>query len=458
MKPRLHDDQTTIFAVASPPGRGMRGIVRLSGPDAWSCVEPLLVAGEPVRPRYFEERKLRLPLLEAKVPVSLAWLPGPRSYTREDMVEVHTFGSPVLLSTICDALLANGAELAEPGEFTRRSFLNGRIDLTRAEAVLNVIHSQNEIEHRLATEQLRGTLHERIRQRKEKLLYVCAFCEAAIDFSDQDIEVIDENWVEREIVEALEDVQNLLEEARSARPAAEGLRTLLVGRPNVGKSSLLNCLAGRGAAVVSRHPGTTRDVVDTAISIDGLRFRMRDTAGVRQAQDELEEEGIRRTRIALESADLVLFVMDGSEPLKEEDLRLAAHLEVPGTLLVLNKVDLPLKAALDDLPESIRRLPAVKVSALTGEGREELFHCMTSAVENGISSGQSFLINTRQRGCLMSCAESLRAAQETVSSGEGLEFIAVDLREALNHFGELVGEVVTDDILGVIFSQFCIGK
>ena len=458
--PAFRADAETILAVASPPGHASRGIIRISGPDAWPAVAGLLEPPDTPPPRGLTQRALRLPLLPVPVPASIAWMPGPKSYTRENVVELHSFGSPVLLSLICDALLETGARIAGPGEFTRRAFLNGRIDLTQAEAVLGLIHAQNEAEHRQAFEHLRGALHERVLKRKEALVRVCAFCEAAIDFSDQDLEVLDAEWVENEITDAISDVEMLLAESRLARPPEEGLRTLLIGRPNVGKSSLLNCLAERRAALVSEFPGTTRDVVRATLSHGGRSFILLDTAGVRDAVDNTESASVGRARDAIRSAGLVLFVVDGSQSLNEEDRRIASEVAAQDPLLVVNKCDLPAAAILSHLPGALAEAAPVVVSAKTGAGRETLLERMAAAVSLGGGGGaaHAFMVNSRQRGCLMGAAERLRAALESAQTHAGLEFIALDLREALDQLGEVVGEVITDDLLDVIFSQFCIGK
>ncbi len=453
-----HGRGTTILAVASPPGKAPRGILRVSGPDAWGSVASLLDDPDQPPPRGYVERNVHLDIIQNSTPARIAWMPGPGSYTREDVVEIHTYGSPVLLSMISDALQARGVYLAGPGEFTRRAFLNGRIDLTQAEAVLSLIHAQDETAHRQAYEHLRGTLYERILQHKEGLVRVCAFAEAAIDFSDQDIEVIDHEWVTGEIRLALSGVTKLLDESREAPLAKEGVRTLLAGRPNVGKSSLLNRLVGSDTAIVSSIAGTTRDVVEGRIVHGGIQFILRDTAGVRQTQDELESAGVERTMDTARSADLILFIMDASQPGTDEDIQLATELSEGLILPVLNKCDLDQKLKLDSLPDLTDR-GAIKVSAATGEGIQNLIGEMVDMVEsNSVVAGPAFTVNSRQRGCLIRAQDSLARALESAGTGESLEFLSMDLRDALDQLGEVVGEVITDDLLDVIFSEFCIGK
>lgn len=399
-------------------------------------------------------------MVPADVPADLVWMPGPGSYTSEDLAELHTFGSPVLLSALCEALSAQGARLAGPGEFTRRAFLNGRIDLTRAEAVRALIHAQDEAEHRRAFEHLAGAVHERILAAKATLTRVCAFCEAAIDFSDQDLEAIEPEWVARELAAARQNVRDLLVASSDTRVAVEGLRVLIIGKPNVGKSTLLNCLAGQERALVTEFPGTTRDLVEARLEHRGLTFILRDSAGLRESRDRIEAEGIGRARDALRSADLIVFVVDGSRPISPEDLEIAGAITSRNVLPVINKSDLPPVAGVEELPSPIALLRPLLMSAKTGAGRDLLLDRMADHVESAAAAPQahSFQVNARQRGCLMRAAESLERALDAARSEEGLELVAVDLRDALGHLGEVVGETVTDDLLDLIFAEFCIGK
>jgi len=394
------------------------------------------------------------------VPADLIWMPGPGSYTSEDLAELHTFGSPLLLSAICEALSTQGARLASPGEFTRRAFLNGRIDLTRAEAVRALIHAQDEAEHRRAFEHLAGAVHQRILGAKRTLTRVCAFCEAGIDFSDQDLEVVEPAWVESEIAAALQNVRDLLAPSGDTRVVAEGIRVLIVGKPNVGKSTLLNCLSGQERALVTEIPGTTRDIVEGRLEHRGLTFALRDSAGLRDSRDWVEAEGIGRARDALRSADLIVFVVDGSRPVSSEDLEIADEITSRNVLPVINKSDLPQVARVEELPSQITAAAPLLMSAKTGAGRELLLDRMVERVEGAAAGPQahSFQVNARQRDCLMRAAESLERALGVSGSEDGLELLAVDLRDALGHLGEVVGETVTDDLLHLIFSEFCIGK
>jgi tRNA modification GTPase len=385
--------------------------------------------------------------------VLLTVMRAPRTYTREDVVEINCHGGMVPMRRVLGLALRYGARLAEPGEFTKRAFLNGRIDLLQAEAALDIIRARTEESERLALEQLGGALSARINGLRERLLGACAHLEACIDFPEEEIEPASSEEIKGDIAGMVDEIASLAGSYEEGRFYREGLRAAIAGRPNVGKSSLLNALLQRDRAIVTEMPGTTRDVIEEHININGLPLRVMDTAGIRQAHDMAEEEGVRRTLRAIEDADLLMGVVDGSVPLRDGDMELFERMKGRHSIVVVNKADLP-QAGLE-LPGGI---PAFRVSAKTGEGlaalKEGIF---SSCMKTGGRAEGVIVTNLRHKIALDSSGRALRAALAAIET-EPLEIAAMELREALDSLGEIVGAVTTEDILQKIFSDFCIGK
>ncbi|RME94055.1 MAG: tRNA uridine-5-carboxymethylaminomethyl(34) synthesis GTPase MnmE, partial [Verrucomicrobia bacterium] len=381
----------------------------------------------------------------------------PHSYTGEDTVEISCHGGLLPARLILQALLAAGARHAEPGEFTRRAFLNGRLDLAQAEAVADLIHARTELALAAAQEQLAGALSRRVHAIRDELLQALAHLEAHIDFPEEDI---DPDTTDR-LLERLEagrrGIEELLSTAREGRLLRQGIRAALVGRVNAGKSSLLNRLLGRDRAIVSELPGTTRDTIEETANIRGLPIVLVDTAGLRDAEHPVEAEGIQRTRRTLEAAELILHVVDASEPFSPEEEAWIQTAPGRPRLLVLNKADLPRRCQPPAIP-GVRR--TVEVSCLTGEGIEELKEAIQEVVWSGGVHAEAVevAINARHQDALRRARESLEMAAGALTQGLSPELVAVDLRAALSALGEIVGEVTTDELLDSIFSRFCIGK
>jgi tRNA modification GTPase len=447
----------TIVAIATPPGRGGIGVVRLAGPEARTIAcsmlrlkhEPAVghaVFGEVIEPATGER------IDEAVV----TFFAKPHSYTADDVIEISAHGAPVVLRHIVELATAGGARLAEPGEFTMRAFLNGRIDLTQAEAVRDLIESQTLYQAKVAAQQLEGSLSRRLQPIKRKLVELVAVMEAGIDFAEDDVSVLPAP----EILSRLEEVQNPLELLRKSfaygKIVHEGLTLAIVGRPNVGKSSLFNCLVERERAIVTATPGTTRDLVTETVALGGIPIKLVDTAGIRHSIDEAESIGIRKSYEALSEADLVLVVLDSSEEISAEDREL---LEVGGkrhALAVANKSDL----ARDGQPD----LPWMKVfrtSAITGSGIDALRAAILEEVAGHSVRGEQetgFLTNIRHQRLVEESLNCLEAAAHAVKRTIPHEMIMLDLYGALRPLDAITGETTTDDILNLIFSSFCIGK
>jgi tRNA modification GTPase len=445
----------TIAAISTPPGRGGIGIVRLSGPEARAIVEPLLKLRHPLAPtraRFAEiiDTESNEVLDEAVV----IYFECPNSYTAEDIVEIAAHGSPVLLDYLLRACIANGARLAEPGEFTQRAFLAGRLDLTQAEAVHDLIESTTLHQARIAAQQLGGALSRQIAPIKEKLIHLIASLEAGIDFAEDDIDLLPASQITAQI-EAVQAPLRALEQTFSyGRIVRDGFTLAIVGRPNAGKSSLFNRLIERDRAIVTAAPGTTRDLVTERVSLEGIPLELIDTAGLRDAIDEAETLGIAKSREAMAEADLVLLVLDATTQLHPEDeAAIAAHTTRP-LLIAFNKHDLAPNTSLADHTH-----PIIQTSALTGEGLPELRRAILTLITTGAPSTETALLtNLRQQQAVSTSLAGLTRAHQAVANAIPHEMILLDLYDSLQSLDTLTGTTTTDDILHLIFSTFCIGK
>ena len=384
---------------------------------------------------------------------------SPRSYTTEDVVEIHCHGSPFIMRRILDLVLSEGARLAETGEFTQRAFLHGRIDLTQSEAVLDLVHAGSEIGSTLAVQQLQGKLYNAIEGVKKQVVATASLIEASIEFPEEEVDFVHRDECLRQIKQACEDLEKLLVHADLGLRFREGFSVALIGKPNVGKSSLLNRLLRDQRAIVTNVPGTTRDYIEESIQINGVAFRLTDTAGIRNTKDLIESEGIRQSRNVLSRSDLVLLILDAGEKLNDEDLVLIRDIEKNKTINVINKVDL-LSGREPDWLKEISGIESVFVSAKTGKGCDELeSRLYDKATLSGIPhKDEIWITNRRQQQAAERALESLKKAEQGLEMSKGEEFVAVDLRSCLNALGDIVGQTTPDDLLGQIFSKFCIGK
>jgi len=445
----------TIVAISTPPGRGGIGIVRLSGPRSLDIALPLLkLRGdlEPARARFAE---IVDPETQSKLDeVVVTYFARPNSYTGEDIVEIAAHGSPVILDLLVQQSLAAGARLAHPGEFTERAFLSGRIDLTQAEAVRDLIESQTLYQARVAAQQMGGSLSRRIKPIKQSLIGLIAVLEAGIDFAEDDVDVAPDALITARIDGITAPLAQLARSFEQGRIVHSGLALAIVGRPNVGKSSLFNRLVERERAIVTAMPGTTRDLVTEKVAIGGIPIELVDTAGLREAVDEAESIGIRKSREALADADLVLVVLDSSAALSGEDMDLIASVADRRALIVCNKFDISDQLSMWQLADKAR---TIRTSALTGLGIDNLRSAILDLVR-GSGAGDGMLTNMRQHQAITSALESLEAANKAVSKKIPHEMLLLDLYAALRHMDSLTGETTPDDILNLIFSTFCIGK
>lgn len=449
----------TIAAVATPPGRGGIGVVRVSGPGALDVARALLRSSDAAA---FEANRAFVadvvsPDGEAIDHVVATCFHSPRSFTGEHTVEISCHGSPVVLELVLHAALRAGARLATPGEFTLRAFLNGRLDLTQAEAVRDLVDAQTGYQARRAQRQLRGELSRRLQPLKERLLDVIVHLESTVEFVEDEIEPESRSALSSELAAASADVRTLTRTYDLGRRISEGVSLAFVGPPNAGKSSLFNALLERERAIVTAIPGTTRDLVSETLVLGGLPFRLVDTAGLRDTHDEVERIGIDRTRGAMADADIVLVVLDASATTREAALVLLEETEGLRRVVVENKIDLVAGPRYGEI--SVSGAP-LRVSALTGEGIDVLRAAVLAVATEGgdLESTDILVTNARHHAILARASEHLDEARRALDEGLSEEFALVGLHAALGDLGELTGETAIDDILNRIFSTFCIGK
>lgn len=453
----------TIVAMATPPGRGGIGVVRVAGPEARAMVAPMLRLKTELEPGRAVFGELVEPCgagtlaREQRIDeVVVTFFQKPHSYTTDDIVEISAHGSPVVLRHIVELAIARGARLAEPGEFTMRAFQNGRIDLTQAEAVRDLIESQTLYQAKVAAQQLDGALSRRLQPIKQKLVELIARLEAGIDFAEDDVSVLPGE----EIVEQMAAVGAPLAELAATfgygKIVHEGLTLAIVGRPNVGKSSLFNRLVERERAIVTAMPGTTRDLISEIVAIGGIPVKLVDTAGMRRALDEAESIGIRKSLEALAEADLALVVLDCSQPATAEDRELLNQVAQRSAIVVENKCDLQSSCGGSaSSPQWVK----IRTSALKGEGIAELRREILRHIGGERGQAESgFLTNLRHQGLVRDALSALESAQTAVGKQIPHEMILLDLYNALRALDEITGATTTDDILNLIFSSFCIGK
>ncbi len=452
----MSPDQDTIAAIATPPGKGAISLIRVSGAGARPICEGLFrpASGDfaSIKPRYATFGTIVDADEQPVDEVLLTWFKGPRSYTGEDLIEISCHGGMLVTRAVLSQLLQAGARAATGGEFTQRAFFNGKMDLTQAEAVMDVISAQTELALRSANEQLQGQLGTEVERLRKELIGVIAHVEAFIDFPDEDIDPDTGEGLAGRIRELDAAISKLTATAHQGRILREGVRTVIAGAPNVGKSSLLNVLLGFDRAIVSEIAGTTRDTIEEVINLEGIPLRLIDTAGVRTATDQIEQEGIARAESQIADAELVLQVFDGSCSPQQNQRPLPIS-ESQSVVTILNKSDL---AEHPDWKES----EAIRVSCADRQGFENLTAAIINSLGVDTEEGghHAVAINARHQACLLKASAVLQEANTKLMTGESPEFIALELRSALSSIGEVIGHTDIEEILGEIFGAFCIGK
>lgn len=454
----------TIAAIATPPGEGAISIVRLSGDDAVTLADQVFkgkdltkVSSHTINYGHFIDPKTREIIDEVMVSV----LRAPKTFTREDTVEINCHGGIVPTNKILQVLLTNGARLAEPGEFTKRAFLHGRIDLAQAESVMDLIRAKTDRSMKAALNQLDGELSQLIKNLRQEILDVLAQVEVNIDYPEyDDVEEMTSKLLREKALDVCAKIEQLLVTARQGKILREGLATALVGRPNVGKSSLLNHLLHEDKAIVTDIAGTTRDVIEEYVNVLGVPLKLVDTAGIRETDDRVEKIGVERSRQALDRSDLVILLLNASEPLTTEDIELLQLTQDKKRIIVLNKMDLEPKLDLNELYQYVDKAEVLKTSVLKNEGIRELEEHIATLFYGGIENSQTTVLVTNARHIAL--LEQAKAALEAVLTGLDQELpvdlVQIDMTRAWELLGEITGDSYQDELLDQLFSQFCLGK
>lgn len=458
--------ENTIAAVATAFGEGGIGIVRISGPKAREILASIFRTVGNTNTKHIVNRRLTYghvvdPASGATIDEAMAvFMEAPSTYTREDVAEIQCHGSVISLSRTLELAIAQGARLAEPGEFTRRAFLNGRIDLSQAEAVIDVVRARSEAGYRLAQDQLEGRLSRTVRSMREDLQDLLVQMAVNLDYPDEDIEELAYETIEAALEANAARIDALLSTADTGRLVREGIRITIVGRPNVGKSSLMNALLGESRAIVTEIPGTTRDTIEESLQIKGIPVYLTDTAGIRATQDRIEQLGIEKSKEAFNKADLILFVVDASQPLEEEDLAIARHVGDRQAVVLLNKEDLGRRLVREELERILPRAAFIDTSVPLEKGLSELADAIAALVRGGKLAQQDSLLvaNARHKERLESANRSMEDALAMARQRAALDFIESDVRNAWEILGDILGEGVGEDIIDQVFQQFCLGK
>ena len=458
-------NRETIAAVSTPLGTGGIGIIRLSGPRAWPIARKLFIPHRPasrIKTHHLYLGWILDPTTHQFLDeVFLSYMAAPKTYTREDLVEINCHSGPLVLKKILNLVLNQGARLAEPGEFTLWAFLNGRIDLTQAEGVIELLQAQSDQALVQANKLLKGELQEKLVVIQDELLSLLAQLEAAIDFPEEELEIISpQAWNQQLDQQAIQPLEILIQAYEDGRIFREGINLVIVGKPNVGKSSLLNRLLQEERAIVTAIPGTTRDTIEEPLTIQGLPFRLIDTAGIHRAREEVEQAGIARSRQKMTEAHLVLLLLDRSSPLDEKDLALYEEIKDQPHFIILNKMDLPAGLKEQELLRTFPHDRRLTLSARTGEGLEALKNQVVEwfQKDHPLETAPALVPTLRQKIILEKALEALQEAHREMSQKVSAEFIAVNMQEALDQLGSLVGKATSEDVLEKIFGRFCIGK
>jgi len=455
----------TIVAISTPVGEGGIGIVRMSGKKALAISDKIFSSKNETKPSQFETYTTHYGHIidsssEIIDEIILTVMRAPKSYTKEDVVEINCHGGIVPLKKTLELVVSCGARIAEPGEFTRRAFLNGRIDLLQAEAVLDVIRAKTDAGLRAALSHLKGGLSGKIKEIKDEIMDFYAHIEASIDFPEEDIRIFNSIELSERIDAVLGGLEEMLETSQKGKLLREGISTVICGKPNVGKSTLMNAFLKENRVIVTHIPGTTRDVVEEVINIDGIPLRIADTAGIIEPANLIDKEGVERSRRRIKDADLVLLILDNSKKIGEKDKSIMNMVEDKKAIVVINKSDLAGSLNLNEIKKEMNGKEIIKISAINGTNLDNLEKAISNMIWNGkvLSGHEALITNVRHADALRKAYKGMQKAKGSLKKGLSPEFIAIDVKETLDALGRIIGETVTDDLLDRVFGEFCIGK
>lgn len=455
----------TIVAISTAMGNGGIGIIRMSGKESFKILEKIFkpknnklddIKGYSMKFGYIIDSETDEVIDE----VLVSFFKSPKSYTTENMCEINSHGGMIVQKLILEQCLKNGANLAEPGEFTKRAFLNGRIDLSQAESVIDLINSKTEKEAKASITQLEGRLSKKIEEIRRDLLDIMSDIEATIDYPEYDIEEVTNNRAIKELDSILEKLKALEESFETGKILKEGIKTIIIGKPNAGKSSLLNLVLDEERAIVSDIAGTTRDTIEEYINLKGIPLKLIDTAGIRDTSDKIEEIGVNKSIDLISKADLIISIFDNSKELEKEDYKILELIKNKNSIIVLNKTDLG-KHALDDKEEILNlQIPIIKMSAKLGDGIHELYDTINNMFNMGdIESDNSMVItNARHKNQIKKAEYNIKQSIDTIMQNLPIDIIGIYIKEALSDLGTITGQNVSEDIINEIFSKFCLGK
>ncbi|OSB07930.1 tRNA uridine-5-carboxymethylaminomethyl(34) synthesis GTPase MnmE [Paraclostridium bifermentans] len=454
----------TIAAIATAPGEGGIGIIRISGEKSLQVANDIFksVSGKKIE-EYNTRTLIYGHILDGEKTIDevlVAYMKGPNSYTTEDVIEINCHGGFISVKKILELVLSKDVRLADQGEFTKRAFLNGRIDLAQAEAIIDVINAKTEMAHTVAQSQLEGSLSKKIKDLRFGITEMLAHITVSIDFPDEDVEHITYNTLKEKSLELKKEINKLYDTAESGKILRDGLKTVIVGKPNVGKSSLLNAVLGENRAIVTDIPGTTRDVIEEFVNIKGIPLKIVDTAGIRETEDVVEKIGVEKSKEFFNSADLSIVVLDSSRELEIEDIEILEAVQPNKTIVLLNKTDLDQVIDIEKIKQFVDEKNIITISALQHEGIEKIHDKIEDMVFEGTVRNSSDLVvtNSRHKDALYKAKQSISDALTAIDSYMPLDFIEVDFKNIWDYLGYINGDTVTEDLLDTIFSNFCIGK
>ncbi len=456
-------EHDTIAAIATALGNSGINVIRISGDEALEIALNIFINKNNEKVKSFKNRYLTYGMIvdrDGKVidEVLVSFMQKPNTFTREDVIEINCHGGILSAKKILDLIMTYNCRMAEQGEFTKRAFLNGRIDLTQAEAIIDIINAKTQSSHEISVSHLEGRLSKQINELIDKIINLLANIEVNIDFPEYDEDVITINKVKEESINMLNKIETLINTADTGKIYKEGIKTLIIGKPNVGKSSLMNFLLNENRAIVTEIPGTTRDTIEEQVNINGIPLNIIDTAGIRKTEDEVEKIGVEKALNKINEADLIMMVLDSSKELEEEDIEILKLIENKKVIYIKNKTDLEEKLNLDEYKNIEEKV--INISVLKNEGLEKITNTIQSMFFEGKIDLENDLIinNARQKNLLINAAKNLEEVLNSIDNGMSIDFIEIDLKSCMENLGLIVGKAVSDDLVDKIFSDFCIGK